>query len=69
MSVATHASSSALESSAAVPTECLWRLSVDWCHAMIYAGILTKDDPVELLEGWLMAKMAKNPPHTSVQLG
>jgi Uma2 family endonuclease len=31
---------------------------------MIRAGILTEDDPVELLEGWLVTKMPKNPPHS-----
>ena len=30
---------------------------------MIRAGILTEDDPIELLEGWLVRKMPKNPPH------
>jgi Uma2 family endonuclease len=30
---------------------------------MIQAGILTEDDPVELLEGWLVTKMPKNPRH------
>jgi Uma2 family endonuclease len=30
---------------------------------MIDAGILTEDDPVELLEGWIVAKMPHNPPH------
>ncbi len=30
---------------------------------MVEAGIVTKDDQVELLEGWLVAKMTKNPPH------
>jgi Uma2 family endonuclease len=30
---------------------------------MVQAGILTADDRVELLEGWLVAKMTKNPPH------
>jgi Uma2 family endonuclease len=30
---------------------------------MIQAGILTEDDPVELLEGWLALKMPHNPPH------
>lgn len=30
---------------------------------MTRAGILTDDDPVELLEGWLVTKMPKNPPH------
>jgi Uma2 family endonuclease len=44
----------------------IWRLSVDQYHAMIHAGILTDDDPVELLEGWLVAKMPKNPPHRAV---
>ncbi|MBD1845195.1 Uma2 family endonuclease [Cyanobacteria bacterium FACHB-63] len=30
---------------------------------MIQLGILTDDDPVELLEGWLVYKIPKNPPH------
>jgi Uma2 family endonuclease len=30
---------------------------------MIRLGILSDDDPVELLEGWLVYKMPKNPPH------
>ncbi|NEP33423.1 MAG: Uma2 family endonuclease [Moorea sp. SIO1G6] len=30
---------------------------------MIRWGILGEDDPVELLEGWLIPKMPKNPPH------
>ncbi len=33
---------------------------------MIRAGILTDDDPVELLDGWLVSKMPKNPPHCVV---
>jgi Uma2 family endonuclease len=33
---------------------------------MIQAGILTDDDPIELLEGWLVAKMPKNPRHRLV---
>lgn len=41
----------------------IWRLSVPQYHSMIDAGILTEDDPVELLEGWLVTKMPKNPPH------
>lgn len=47
----------------AVPTEPVWRLSVQQYHRMIESGILTKDDPVELLEGWIVYKMPKNPPH------
>ena len=48
---------------AAVPTEPIWRLTVEQYHQMIRGGILTENDPVELLEGWLVAKMSKNPPH------
>ena len=46
-----------------VPSGLLWRLSVDQYHRMIREGILTEDDRVELLEGLLVAKMTKNPPH------
>lgn len=41
----------------------VWKLSVDQYHDMITAGILTEDDPVELLEGILVTRMAKKPPH------
>lgn len=47
----------------AVPTDPIWRLSVEQYHQMIETGILTDDDPVELLEGWLVTKMPKNPRH------
>lgn len=47
----------------AVPTAPIWRLSIEQYHQMIDTGILTDDDPVELLEGWLVTKMAKNPRH------
>lgn len=46
-----------------VPTEPVWRFSVDQYHQMIRLGILNEDDPVELMEGWLVHKMPKNPPH------
>jgi Uma2 family endonuclease len=49
--------------SATVPAEPIWRLSVQQYHEMIQGGILSDDDPVELLEGWLVVKMPKNPPH------
>src|SRR4051794_9689051 len=42
----------------------VYRLSVEQYHAMIRHGILTDDDPVELLEGILVQQMGKNPPHT-----
>ena len=51
---------------AAVPHDLIWRLSVQQYHAMIQAGILTEDDPVELLEGWLVLKMPKSPSHRMV---
>jgi Uma2 family endonuclease len=40
-----------------------YRLSVDQYHAMIRFGILTEEDPVELLEGCLVLKMGINPKH------
>lgn len=39
--------------------------TVDEYHELIGAGILTDEDPVELLEGYLVLKMPKNPPHES----
>ena len=48
--------------------EHLWRISVDHYHEMVNAGILTDDDPIELLEGLLVQKMSKNPPHRAVTL-
>jgi Uma2 family endonuclease len=54
---------SPVESVAAIPNDRIWRLSIEQYHAIIQAGILTDDDSVELLEGWLVFKMPKNPPH------
>jgi Uma2 family endonuclease len=48
---------------AQVPSEPIARLSVEQYQRMGQAGILTPDDDVELLEGWLVLKMTKNPPH------
>ena len=39
------------------------RLGVDQYEEMIRAGIVTKDSRIELLDGWLVPKMTKNPPH------
>jgi Uma2 family endonuclease len=47
----------------AVPEMPIFRLTVEQYHEIVRAGILTEDDPVELLEGWLVCKMSKNPPH------
>jgi len=42
------------------------RLTVDQYHELIRNGTLTKDDPVELLEGELVTKMPKSPAHCMV---
>ncbi len=54
---------SAPPSPTVVPTDVVWRLDVEQYHAMIDAGILTEDDPVELLDGILVPKMPKSPSH------
>ncbi|HWE38473.1 MAG TPA: Uma2 family endonuclease [Isosphaeraceae bacterium] len=41
----------------------LYRLSVEQYHAMIEAGILRESNRVELLNGLLVFKMSKKPPH------
>jgi Uma2 family endonuclease len=46
----------------------LYQLSLDQYHEMVRSGVLA-DAPVELLDGWLITKMSKNPPHRiSVEL-
>lgn len=47
----------------AVPPEPVLPLTVGQYHAMIRAGELDSGSPIELLEGWLVTKMIKNPPH------
>ena len=47
----------------AVPAVPVMRFRVDQYHAMIGAGILADGDPVELLDGWLVYKMSKDPAH------
>lgn len=44
----------------------LYRMSVEQYHAMIETGILTEDDHVELLEGWIVEKMGTNPSHSVI---
>src|SRR5436853_4698678 len=41
----------------------LRRISVSEYHAMIEHGILQSGERVELLDGYLVNKMPKNPPH------
>lgn len=51
---------------AIVPPVPVRRFSVAEYQQMIRAGILGKDDAVELLEGWIVPKMARNPEHDAV---
>lgn len=39
------------------------RFTVDQYHRMIETGILTENDRVELLDGWILPKMPHNPSH------
>src|SRR2546428_881541 len=68
MSVTAQPISPALPPSDALPDAPIYRLSVAQYHAMADHGILNEDDPVELLEGWLVRKMTKYRPHTLVTL-
>jgi Uma2 family endonuclease len=46
------------------------RFSVTEYHRLIEIGILTEDDNLELLEGYLVHKMSRNPPHdAAIQKG
>ncbi len=49
--------------SGAIPSTPVWRFSLDQYHAMIDCGILQSGDPVEFLDGVLVPKMTRNPPH------
>jgi Putative restriction endonuclease len=46
-----------------LPPYPVWKFSVDDYHRLIESGVLTEDDPVELLEGWIVPKMPRNTPH------
>lgn len=48
------------------PTNRLARFSVEQYHRMIASGAFTEDDRMELLEGWVVEKMPKNPTHSIV---
>jgi Uma2 family endonuclease len=42
----------------------IWPITVDVYHAMLERGVLKSGDPVELLEGFIVQKPVKNPPHS-----
>ena len=46
-----------------VPPFPIYQISVQKYHEMIQKGVLTEDDPVEMLEGWIVPKMPRNPEH------
>ena len=52
------------ESPAEAPTEPIFRLSIEQYEDMIQYGIIDEDDPVELIDGWLLIKMSKSTNHT-----
>jgi Uma2 family endonuclease len=52
-----------LESAPPIEPLQLWRLTVQQYHQMRDGGILTEGDAIELLDGLLVEKMTKNPPH------
>src|SRR5689334_16606792 len=59
MSIATQT-----PSNVAVPPPILMRRwTVDEYHTMIRAGVFAHDERFELLEGWIVPKMSRNPPH------
>lgn len=51
------------QESVSIP-DTFFRATVEQYHRMIEAGVFAEDNAVELLEGWIIHKMAKNRPHT-----
>lgn len=47
----------------AVPPGPVRRFTVEEYHQLLAAGVLKHGAPFELLEGWIVRKMGKNPPH------
>jgi Uma2 family endonuclease len=44
----------------------LRRFSIDEYHRLVDAGMFDRDERVELLEGWIVAKMTRKPLHDAV---
>jgi hypothetical protein len=42
----------------------LYRMSLEQYEAMVASGVFTKRDRFHLINGYLVAKMTQNPPHT-----
>src|SRR5262249_37118945 len=63
MSVAARKTPKTTAKSASSGPRTIYRFSVPQYHRLIETGILTDNDRVELLEGWIVEKMPHNPPH------
>jgi Uma2 family endonuclease len=66
MTVLERTGAATLLQEATITHERILRMSVEQYQAMVQANILTEDDPVELLEGWLVQKSARHPRHQVV---
>ena len=55
--------SSGFSQRAAFPPLPVCRFTVNQYEAMIRAGIITEDDPIELLDGWMVPQMTQHSPH------
>jgi hypothetical protein len=42
------------------------KFTVEEYHRLIQLGVLHEDEPLELLEGWIVFKMPRNPLHDAV---
>jgi Uma2 family endonuclease len=50
--------------SSAPPPRSLYRISIEKYEEMVRSGVFTNRDRLELIEGYLVAKMTQKPPHT-----
>jgi hypothetical protein len=62
MSTTTLPSSGKIDGPPPVP---IWRFTVERYQQLGEIGVLSENDRVELLEGWIVPKMVHNPPHDS----
>lgn len=55
--------SASATASHSIPPFPVYRISVQQYHQMVDAGILTTEDRIELIDGWMVPKMGKNAAH------
>lgn len=48
----------------AIPPLPVYRFSIAEYHKLVELGLISPNDRVELIHGWIVAKMGTNPPHT-----